>query len=176
MWLIISCIALITESLFLQWLIFGFSLFFFFFFFFSTREQQKKIIKKKNIYIYIYIYTGSWDYIFIYYTLIWTSILIFVVFVISILDSLHSNLSKVYVTFSRLPEVLKKTFYWIDGITFVFIKIPVTRWGSSSGVMTKVLDCGLEVNEFKLQLCYYIHFWTNTLGKGMNPLISPAMG
>ena len=34
-----------------------------------------------------------------------------------------------------------------------------------------LLDCNLKVSEFKLQLCYYIHFWTNTLGKGMNPLI-----
>ena len=39
-----------------------------------------------------------------------------------------------------------------------------------------IMDCGIVVSEFKLQLCYYSHFWTNTLGKGMNPLILPAMG
>ena len=33
------------------------------------------------------------------------------------------------------------------------------------GVMVKALDCGLVVSEF-------IHFRTNTLGKGMNPLSS----
>ena len=32
-------------------------------------------------------------------------------------------------------------------------------------------DCDIVVNKFKLWLCYYIHFWTNTLWKGMNPLI-----
>ena len=30
--------------------------------------------------------------------------------------------------------------------------------------MAKVLDCGLEVSEFKLQLHAYVPFWTNTLG------------
>ena len=42
--------------------------------------------------------------------------------------------------------------------------------------MIKVLDCGIVVSEFELQSCYYIHFRTNTLGKGMSPLILPAMG
>ena len=41
--------------------------------------------------------------------------------------------------------------------------------------MDKVLNCNLEVNKFKLQSHYYIHFQTNTLGKGMNPLILPGM-
>ena len=34
----------------------------------------------------------------------------------------------------------------------------------------KVLDCSLEINEFELQLLCYVHFQTNVLGKGMNPL------
>ena len=42
--------------------------------------------------------------------------------------------------------------------------------------MLKVLDCGIVVSEFELQSRYYVHFQTNTLGKGMNPLILPAMG
>ena len=37
--------------------------------------------------------------------------------------------------------------------------------------MAKVLDCDLEVSEFEFQSCYYGHFQTNTLGKGMNLLI-----
>ena len=41
--------------------------------------------------------------------------------------------------------------------------------------MTKVLDCSLKVSEFQLHLHYYIHFCTNTLGKGMNPFIPLAM-
>ena len=39
--------------------------------------------------------------------------------------------------------------------------------------MANMLD--IVVSDFDLQLCYYIHFWTNTLGKTMKPFISPAM-
>ena len=42
--------------------------------------------------------------------------------------------------------------------------------------MDKVLNYSLEINEFKLQLHYYIQFQTNTFGKGVNPLIPPAIG
>ena len=48
--------------------------------------------------------------------------------------------------------------------------------GWPRGVMVKVMDGGIVVNEFELQSCYYVHFRANTLGKGMNPLILPAMG
>ena len=48
--------------------------------------------------------------------------------------------------------------------------------GCPYGVMVKAMDCGIIVSEFVLQSCYYIHFRANTLGKGMNPLILPAMG
>ena len=42
--------------------------------------------------------------------------------------------------------------------------------------VVKVMDCGIVVSKFELQSCYYVHFRTNTLGKGMNCLIIPAMG
>ena len=42
--------------------------------------------------------------------------------------------------------------------------------------MVKVMDCGIVVSEFVLQLRYYVHFRANTFGKGMNPLILPDMG
>ena len=42
--------------------------------------------------------------------------------------------------------------------------------------MANVLDCSLEVSRFKFQLNNYIHFWTDTLGKGMNPFFLLAMG
>ena len=38
------------------------------------------------------------------------------------------------------------------------------------------MDTEIVVSEFELQSYYYIHFQANTLGKGMNPLILPAMG
>ena len=44
------------------------------------------------------------------------------------------------------------------------------------GVMVKSMDFGIVVFEFEIQSCYYVHFQTNTHGKGMNPLILPAMG
>ena len=42
--------------------------------------------------------------------------------------------------------------------------------------MVKVLDCGIVVSKFELQSRYYVHFQTNTFGKGMNPLNLPAKG
>ena len=45
-----------------------------------------------------------------------------------------------------------------------------------SGVMVKAMDCEIVIREFVLQSRYYVHFRANTLGKGMNPLILPAMG
>ena len=48
--------------------------------------------------------------------------------------------------------------------------------GCPRDVMVKVMDCGIVVREFVLQSRYYVHFRANTLGKGMNPLILPAMG
>ena len=46
----------------------------------------------------------------------------------------------------------------------------------SDPLIKKALDCGIVVSEFVLQSRYYIHIRANTLGKGMNPLILPAMG
>ena len=44
--------------------------------------------------------------------------------------------------------------------------------GCLRGVEDIVLDCGFVVSEFEF---YYVHFRTNTFGKGMNPLIpTPA--
>ena len=40
----------------------------------------------------------------------------------------------------------------------------------------EIMDCEIVVSEFVLQSRYYVHFRANTLGKGMNPLILPAMG
>ena len=42
--------------------------------------------------------------------------------------------------------------------------------------MVKVMDYGMVVSEFVFQSRYYVHFQANTIGKGVNPLILPAMG
>ena len=49
-------------------------------------------------------------------------------------------------------------------------------WGCPRGVMVKATDCGIVISEFIFHSCYNVHFRTNTLGKGMNPLILPVMG
>ena len=48
--------------------------------------------------------------------------------------------------------------------------------GGPRGVMVKAMDGGIVVSEFVLQSRYYVYFRTDTLGKGINPLILPAMG
>ena len=42
--------------------------------------------------------------------------------------------------------------------------------------MAKVVDGSLEGNEFELQLYYYVHSRAHALTKGMNPIISTALG
>ena len=51
-----------------------------------------------------------------------------------------------------------------------------SQGGCPRGVRVKAMDCGIVVSEFVLQSRYYVHFRANTLGKGMNLLILPAMG
>ena len=50
------------------------------------------------------------------------------------------------------------------------------RVGCPRGVMVKMMDCGIVVHEFVLQLCYYVHFQANTLGKGIEPPYPPSYG
>ena len=52
---------------------------------------------------------------------------------------------------------------------FTFI-INRLEFGSPCDVMAEVWDCSLKVSELEIQLCYYVYFQTDTLGKGMNPL------
>ena len=44
---------------------------------------------------------------------------------------------------------------------------------SPHGVMAIVLDCDIVISKSEVQLHYFVHFRTTTLGKGMNPLIPP---
>ena len=46
----------------------------------------------------------------------------------------------------------------------------------ASPLMVKAMDYEIVVREFELQSRYYVHFRTNTLGKGMYPILLPAMG
>ena len=42
--------------------------------------------------------------------------------------------------------------------------------------MVKALECRIFVSEFERQSCYYIHFWINTPGKGINPTYPLSYG
>ena len=55
-----------------------------------------------------------------------------------------------------------------DSLLSYFCRCPLS-------VMVKALDCRNVVSEFELQLRYYVYFRTNTLGKGVSPLIFPVM-
>ena len=55
------------------------------------------------------------------------------------------------------------------------VQIPFFR-SNHQWIIATMLDCGLELSDFELQLRYYVHFQTNTLGKCMNNLIpSPQL-
>ena len=58
---------------------------------------------------------------------------------------------------------------------YIQILYPVLG-GCPRSVMVTAMDCGIVVREFEPQSRYYVHFRANTLGKGMNPLILPAIG
>ena len=71
---------------------------------------------------------------------------------------------------------LKKSRLSLRRYDDIYAHIQINYRGCPRGAMVKAMDCGVVVREFVLQLRYYVHFSTNTLGKGTNPLILPAMG
>ena len=79
---------------------------------------------------------------------------------------------------STLLLLLLLLFCYTSLSIFIFCYLLKSAFGSSPHcIMAKVLDCSLEVSKFKLQLCYYIYFWTKSpWGKGMNPPYPPGSG
>ena len=59
-------------------------------------------------------------------------------------------------------------------VWFKFVK-KLSEFLVGSSVMVKAMGGGFIVSEFELQSLYYVHFRTNIHGKGMNPLILPAI-
>ena len=66
---------------------------------------------------------------------------------------------------SNLPSLLFIKHMRTPKATIIF------QGGCPRGVMVKAMDYETVVSEFELQSHYHVHFRTNTLGKGMNPLI-----
>ena len=73
-------------------------------------------------------------------------------------------------------SIIITIFIWYFLIESAVAYVHEQNRGCPRGVMVKAMDCGIVVSEFVLQSRYYVHFRANTLGKGMNPLILPAMG
>ena len=90
----------------------------------------------------------------------------------------HQFPSPIRIDFAFLCVVFQSHREWMHMSTYQQLQFyqPEWIWGCPRGEMVKAMDCGIILSEFVLQLCYYIHFGTNTLGKGMSPLILPAMG
>ena len=96
-----------------------------------------------------------------------------------------------FITFPREVNVIARLEYelaYYDSAVYHFFQAQTYTFsiscnvylikleGCPRGVMVKAIDSGIVVSEFVLQSRYYVHFRTNTLGKGMNPLILRAMG
>ena len=53
--------------------------------------------------------------------------------------------------------------------------VALEEGGCPSGVVAKVLEYFIVISEFEFQSRYYVHFWSNILAKGKNPLTLPSM-
>ena len=71
-------------------------------------------------------------------------------------------------------HLVNKTTFFIIYFHLLLLKLQLAE--CPSNVMVKTMDYGIVVSEFEFQSRYYVHFWANTLGKGMNALILSAMG
>ena len=47
--------------------------------------------------------------------------------------------------------------------------------GNHRSVVANILNNGIVISEFKLQPHYYVHFQTNTVGKGIESFMTPDM-
>ena len=81
---------------------------------------------------------------------------------------------------------MDKTFWFITHLSlklscqvtainiYIFLYLHITGEDKSSyGGVANVLYCNIIESEFKLQSDYYVHFLTNSFGKGMTPVILP---
>ena len=76
----------------------------------------------------------------------------------------------------KLVNIVPGTDSTVVKVTIITSDPTQSGGGCPRGVMFKAMDCGIVVREFVLQSRYCVHFRANTLGKGMNLLILPAMG
>ena len=65
---------------------------------------------------------------------------------------------------------------FFQAIIWFQVTIPIWLGGVLTVKWFKAMDYGIVVSKFEFQSRYYVHFRTNTLGKGMNPLYPPSYG
>ena len=84
----------------------------------------------------------------------------------SIMHSIWSNFSPLHhsqVDHLSHPIMLALVFLLRQFSAFILSDWLFHVSEKTRGVVAKILDCDLEVSEFELQSCYYVHFQTNTL-------------
>ena len=81
-----------------------------------------------------------------------------------------------YVTLLHLLNVLACfSSYKFKPLTHLITFLNSVRTSPCS-IIAQVLDYNLEVNNFELQSLCYVQFWTNILGKGMDPFSPRLVG
>ena len=102
----------------------------------------------------------------------------------NLLQSIYQTVL-IYINYVKSNSHNQKTVICLESnvkiVLFQTIKFSLSNikqfvGGGPRGVMIKVTDSGIVVTEFVLQTHYYVRFRANTRGKGMKPLILPAMG
>ena len=88
-------------------------------------------------------------------------------------DWVYTNLYVELVNKFRCRQIFSLSSLFVLHLEYL---LPESFKGCPRSVMVKAMDCRIVVREFVLQSRYYVHFRANTLRKGMNPLILPAMG
>ena len=70
---------------------------------------------------------------------------------------------------------MNKNKFGINNLQWFMCDKTKRNRGCPRGEMVEAIDCEIVVSEFEFQSRHYVHFRENSLGKGMNPLIPPAM-
>ena len=86
------------------------------------------------------------------------------------------SMSKYKAISSLITNRIKFIHCWYIFMIKYSFSITKIRRGFPRGLMVKAMDCGIVVSATGVRTRYYVHFRANTLGKGMNPHILPAMG
>ena len=91
-------------------------------------------------------------------------------------DGAEKDLVKNYLYWIGLCKKMVNNNQTTNVTNNIYWTLFLNLYGSSRSVMVKAVDCETVLSEFELQSRYYIYFRKNTLGKGMNSQILPAMG